>query len=147
MNSPSEIAIRDFRFPEDYPACIEIWRTVGGGVKESPSDSIEEIEKKYNHDPDLMLVACNHQEIIATVIGGFDGRRGMIYHLAVKQEYQNQGIGRQLMTEIENRLVAKGCKKMYLMMHPDHTELLAYYKSLGWFPMNILVAAKEVGFR
>ena len=53
------------------------------GVHVGRSDTPAEIEKKLARDPDLFLVAECEQQIIGSVIGGYDGRRGMIYHLAV----------------------------------------------------------------
>ena len=47
------------------------------------SDTLAEITKKVQRDPDLFLVAEADGRLIGSVIGGFDGRRGMIYHLAV----------------------------------------------------------------
>lgn len=139
--------IREFHFPDDYPACERIWKTVGGGVEFSPSDTFDEIQKKMDYSPDLFLVAEKGEQIIGTVIGGFDGRRGMVYHLAVLPENQGKGIGKALMTEVETRMVAKGCKKMYLLMQSGHPELLNFYGKLGWNQMNVLIAAKEINYR
>lgn len=147
MTLPFEGIIREFRFPEDYASCLQIWQNAGGGVNVSPSDTIEEIAKKVERDPDLFLVATIGNDIVGTVIGGFDGRRGMVYHLAVVPEHRNQGIGRQLMQEVEQRLVTKGCRKMYLMMQPGQPELMGFYNKLGWFEMNVKIAAREVNFR
>jgi ribosomal protein S18 acetylase RimI-like enzyme len=49
-------------------------------------------------------------------MGGYDGRRGMIYHLAVDHAYRARGIGKLLMDEVERRLQAKGCRKAYLLV-------------------------------
>ena len=67
------------------------------------SDTLNEIAKKVQRDPDLFLVAEVDNRLIGTVIGGYDGRRGMIYHLAVANEYRQQGIGEVLMEEVERR--------------------------------------------
>jgi GNAT superfamily N-acetyltransferase len=144
MTGPADILIKEFRFPDDYSTCVEIWQEVGGGIHLGFSDSLEEIGKKCQRDPDLFLLAFRDREAVGTVIGGFDGRRGMIYHLAVKKSAQHQGIGHMLMNEVEQRLTAKGCKKMYLMMVPDHEDLIEFYRTMGWSPMDIMVAAKEV---
>ncbi len=47
---------------------------------------LEEIKKKLQRDPDLFLQEIDN-EIVGTIIGGYDGRRGMIYHLAVKIKF------------------------------------------------------------
>jgi hypothetical protein len=79
----AEIKIREFRFPEDYQPVYELWLSIERGVHVGRSDTPAEIEKKISRDPDLFLIAeCEHA-IIGSVIGGYDGRRGLIYHLAV----------------------------------------------------------------
>ena len=69
---------------------------------------------------------------IGTVIGGFDGRRGLIYHLAVLAEYRKQGVASGLIEEVEKRLHAKGCVKCYLLSYADNTEAINFYKNRGW---------------
>jgi predicted N-acetyltransferase YhbS len=145
--SPDGWSIREFIFPDDYSACAQIWKTVGGGIKFSPSDSLEQIRMKLDYSPDLLLVATLGDQIVGTVIGGFDGRRGMIYHLAVDLAWQGKGIGKALMSEVERRIVAKGCHKMYLMMDHNHPELLDYYSRLGWQKMDVFIAAKEFNYK
>ena len=100
------------------------------------SDSPSEIEKKISRDPDLFLVAEAENRIIGSVIGGYDGRRGLIYHLAVSASCRGQGIGSRLMNEVEARLRAKGCLKCYLLVTTDNTEVETYYRQLGWQPMD-----------
>ena len=78
------------------------------------------------------------------MIGGFDGRRGMIYHLAVAASLRGQGIGNRLMSEVEARLRAKGCLKSYLLVLEDNIEATAFYEHLGWELMEgHLIYGKE----
>jgi ribosomal protein S18 acetylase RimI-like enzyme len=135
--------IREFDFLGDYEECALIWKNSGGGVQFGPSDTLEEISKKVQYGADLFLVAEINQIIVGTIIGGFDGRRGMIYHLAVLPEYRSRGIASSLLEETENRMRARGCLKMYLFMRPDHPQLLDFYNKFGWNKSNVLVAAKE----
>lgn len=135
MKAPS-IQIRDFRFPADYQSVYELWESMEKGVKVGRSDTPAEIEKKISRDPDLFLVAEADGCIIGSVIGGFDGRRGLIYHLAVSASFRGKGVGSRLMDEVEARLRAKGCLKCYLMVVPDNTEVEEYYQQRGWHPMD-----------
>ncbi len=100
------------------------------------SDTPEEIQKKLARDPDLFLVAEEDKRIIGTVIGGYDGRRGMLYHLAVAASFRGRGIGSRLMNEIESRLRAKGCIRCYLMVLTDNNEAMRYYEAHGWERMD-----------
>ncbi len=111
MNEPlhSPYILREFHYPQDFRAVITLWQAAGPGIGLGRSDTIEEIEKKLHRDPDLFLVAELDGVIVGSVLGGFDGRRGMVYHLAVKEELRGQGLGTALMDEIEGRLKSKGC--------------------------------------
>ncbi len=141
----SEVQIRQFNFPADYQQVYDLWSSIEKGVHVGRSDTLAEIEKKFSRDPDLFLVAECENEIIGSVIGGYDGRRGLIYHLAVNHAFRGQGIGSRLMDEVEERLRAKGCLKSYLLVTSDNPEVEQYYKQRGWYLMdNIHLFGKEL---
>ena len=141
----SSIRIREFCFPADYKPVFELWQSIESGVHTGRSDTPAEIEKKLTRDPDLFLVAELDGSIIGSVIGGFDGRRGLIYHLAVAAPLRGMGIGSHLMAEVESRLRAKGCLKCYLLVTHDNSEVGHYYQGHGWQHMHdILLYGKEL---
>ncbi|PWH12424.1 MAG: GNAT family N-acetyltransferase [Anaerolineae bacterium] len=140
----NEITLREFRFPEDYQAVFTLWQNAGDGLGIGPSDTPEEIYKKLQYAPDLFLLAECDSRIVGTVIGGYDGRRGMIYHLAVEPEFRGQGIGTRLMDEIEARLKAKGCRKAYLLVKQGNSAATMYEKR-GWNEMtNVRLFGKNL---
>ncbi len=124
--------IREFNLADDYEAVLSLWRSAGPGVHVGTSDTGDEIAKKLERDPDLFLVAEDGGRIVGAVLGGFDGRRGMVYHLAVSLEHRGRGVGVALMNELESRLRAKGCYKYYLQVTPDNADVSAFYERLGW---------------
>jgi ribosomal protein S18 acetylase RimI-like enzyme len=141
----AEARTREFHFPDDYPAARLLWENAGPGIQLRRSDDPEEIQKKLQRDPDLFLVADIEGKMIGTVMGGFDGRRGMVYHLAVAETYRNQGIGKLLMDELENRLRAKGCIRCYLLVTIENESAMRFYEELGWAPMtNIKTYGKDL---
>ena len=137
--------VRSIRYPEDYPAVIALWQEAGPGVHVRRSDEPEEIAKKMQRDPDLFLVAELEGHIVGAVLGGFDGRRGMMYHLAVAEERRNQGIGLALMQALEERLRALGCIRCYLLVTPDNTEAMRFYEEHGWERMPLYAYGKDIG--
>ena len=134
--------IREFNLKLDYPSVRELWQQAGPGVQLSPSDEPLEIERKLERDPDLFLVLVERGEILGTVIGGYDGRRGIVYHLAVRPERRGEGLGRALMIEIEDRLRSKGCYKYYLLVRKELDQVLTFYESLGCELMDLHVLGK-----
>ncbi|MCL5952530.1 MAG: GNAT family acetyltransferase [Chloroflexi bacterium] len=135
--------LREFRL-DDYDAVMALWQNAGPGIGISRSDGKEEIRKKLLRDPDLFLLAEEEGRIIGSVIGGFDGRRGIIYHLAVEDSYRRQGIGKRLMDEVERRLAAKGCLRCYLLVKKDAPEVIEFYDRLGWEILDLDVLAKNI---
>ncbi len=134
--SSFSIRIREFCFPADYEPVFALWRSIEKGVHTGRSDTPAEIEKKLTRDPDLFLVAEADGVIIGSVIGGYDGRRGLVYHLAVTSRFRGRGVGSRLMDELETRLRAKGCLKCYLLVTTDNPEAEIYYQQRGWQHMD-----------
>ena len=133
-------SIRVYRHPQDYQAVYDLWSRAGNGIHLRHSDEPEEIRKKTGRDPDLFLVAERDGKIIGTVLGGFDGRRGMMYHLAVEPSERFRGIGEALMAELEGRLREKGCIRYYLLVTRDNDEAISFYERRGWKRMDDLYA-------
>jgi ribosomal protein S18 acetylase RimI-like enzyme len=135
-------SIRQFIYPEDYLPVINLWKNAGEGIHLSPSDQPTEIEKKIIRDPDLFLVADYEGILIGSVIGGYDGRRGMLYHLAVEKFYRKTGTASMLLKEIERRLKLKGCLKCYLLVTPDNIDAITFYHKRGWSTMELVIMGK-----
>ncbi len=138
------IVIRRFDFSRDYPGVLHLWEGIERGIHVGPSDMPKEIAKKLLRDPDLFLVAESGDQIIGSVIGGFDGRRGFIYHLAVNASFRLQGAGGRLMSEVEDGLRERGCLRCYLFVTPDNPEGMIYYEKHGWTLMNNLPYVKDL---
>lgn len=143
MNEPA-LTIRTFVFPEDYPAVYTLWSTAGPGIHVRRSDDPDQIARKLERDPDLFLLAELDKQIVGTVLGGFDGRRGMVYHLAVAEPYRQRGIGTALMDELERRLQEKGCLRYYLLVTNDNPAAVQFYQAHGWQEMDLHIYAKDI---
>lgn len=137
--------IREFDADRDLGAVLELWRSAGPGVRLGRSDTPKEISKKLRRDPDLFLVAMDGERIVGAVLGGFDGRRGLVYHLAVAPDRRRTGLGRELMAELEARLRAKGCLKYYLLVTHENPGAVEFYRQLGWEIMPLHILGKEIG--
>lgn len=138
------VTIRTFRFPDDYEAVHQLWSNAGEGIQLRRSDTPEEIAKKVQRDPDLFLLAELDGEPVGAVMGGYDGRRGLVYHLAVRADKRKLGIGGQLMRELENRLRAKGCIKVYLLVTKNNQDAIEFYENSGWELMDLHLFGKRL---
>lgn len=144
VNLKLSVSIREFVFPQDYSTIIALWENAGDGIHVRRSDEPAEIQKKLQRDPDLFLLAEYQGEVIGSVLGGFDGRRGMMYHLAVTPEHRERGVATLLVEELERRLRLKGCIRYYLMVTKDNHAAIQYYENHGWELMDLFTYAKDL---
>jgi ribosomal protein S18 acetylase RimI-like enzyme len=139
------VSLRQYIHPQDYAAVLQLWQTAGPGIHVRRSDDPDQIELKLQRDPDLFILAEDDGQVVGTVLGGFDGRRGMMYHLAVRHDHRGQGLGEQLMTALEERLRLKGCIRYYLLVTKDNLDAIHFYEKRGWTCMDDLHAyAKNI---
>jgi hypothetical protein len=74
--------MRDFALA-DYDTVLALWRSCEG-IGLSDSDTREAIATYLARNPGLSLVATDADGVIVgAVLGGHDGRRGYLHHLAV----------------------------------------------------------------
>ena len=92
--------------PGDYAPVHALW--VSCGLDLGASDSEPEITKFLEKNPDTSLVMVESGCIIGAILGGYDGRRGLIHHLAVHPDHQGQGLGKGLVEALEKRFRAAG---------------------------------------
>ena len=48
------------------------------GLVVHQNDPAKDIERKLKVDPDLFLIGCKENEVVASVMGGYEGHRGWI---------------------------------------------------------------------
>jgi ribosomal protein S18 acetylase RimI-like enzyme len=126
-----DIAIREFTL-DDYDEVLALWLGAGPGVDRRPSDERDQVALKIARDPDLFLVATLDGRIVGVVMGGFDGRRAYVYHLAVAHGLRRRGVGGALMDELEERLRRKGALKAKCQIYTHNDASLAFFRQRGW---------------
>ncbi len=136
--------IRTFSLEADLEQVLRLWSRSSPGVQLSRSDRPEEVRKKLDRDPDLFLVAEEDGRVIGAVLGGFDGRRGLVYHLTVDEKYRRQGLGQALMEELEDRMRERGCLKAYLLVTRGNPGAVEFYERIGWERMDLHVLGKHL---
>ncbi|MHA2364681.1 MAG: GNAT family N-acetyltransferase [Candidatus Hodarchaeales archaeon] len=116
---------------EDIPEVRNLWLKVGFVL--SFSDTIPEVKRMLSHNPDLCLVGyLKDNKIIAAVLGGFDGRRGWVHHLAVHPDMRRLGYGKKIMSELTNRFKKMKIAKIKLEILDVDIDVLHFYKKIGW---------------
>jgi len=115
----------------DMVPMLNLWKaTPGLGVgKGDGEDSLRDFMQR---NPSTCLVLRIDEGIVATVLGGFDGRRGYIYHLAVHPDYQGKGYGKVLLNQVINELKSLGALKIHLFVFNDNQSATGFYHHQGW---------------
>ena len=126
----SDLLVREYA-ERDRSEVVALWNTVF--ADDPPRNAPERvIERKLATQRKLFLVAERRGRVVGTVLGGYDGFRGWVYHLAVAPEHRRAGFGRALMSEIERRLHALGCPKINLQIRAHNSGVRAFYERLGF---------------
>lgn len=115
---------------KSYIEVIELWKKTGISV--SSSDTKEELEKMYNRNPQLFLLGKMKEKVVGVVMGGFDGRRGYLHHLAIDPEYQKKGYGRLMVDNLIKKFRKLGVHKVHLFIEKNNKEVVKFYQNLGW---------------
>jgi ribosomal protein S18 acetylase RimI-like enzyme len=134
------VTIREFAW-DDYPAVVALWTAVLGGIK--PEDERPRLADTLARNPGLFLVAEEAGQVVGTVLGTFDGRRGYLYHVAVAPACQRRGIAGALLAEVEARLWVLGAQKLHLRTHRENAGAIAFYRSIGWEPDGPVAALRK----
>jgi ribosomal protein S18 acetylase RimI-like enzyme len=125
----TEVLIRQVH--DDEPtAILQMWQAAGV-TPPSASDSIEGLTRLIREPAALLLVATIDDQIVGSVIGGWDGWRGNIYRLAVVPEHRRKGIARQLVAEISAELFAKGATRLSALVEHEHQWAMDFWDSVS----------------
>jgi len=126
----------------DLTASISLWWEVGLTI--GASDTIPELELFISLNPTTSLVGWLDDQLVATVLGGFDGRRGLVHHLAVASIHQGKGFGRVMMEELDRRYQAMGVVKYSFWIEPRNQKVIEFYRHLGYEMRDLITISKTL---
>jgi ribosomal protein S18 acetylase RimI-like enzyme len=119
----------------DYSRLLSLWLSAGLTI-----DFWDEKASwlwSLNHFGTHYLAAEDQGEIVGSVLGAFEGRRGWIYHLAVLPRLQHHGIGTALMEAAEQSLWVAGCRKVNLLIENHNRAVIPFYLNQGYNASNV----------
>lgn len=127
--------------PEDYDAVSALWRE-SAGVEVAEGDDCDSLRAYLDRNRGLSRVIEAEGQIIGAALCGHDGRRGLIYHLAISRQHQGQGLGRRLVEECTAGLRAAGIKRILILVAADNDRGRAFWESLGF---ETIAGARPMG--
>lgn len=141
VNTPMKI--RAYK-ESDKDEVISLWNECG--LVAPQNDPAKDIERKLKVDRDLFLVGCNDNEVVASVMGGYEGHRGWINYLAVKPSEQRKGYGQAIMRAVEAILKDKGCPKINLQVRTANAAVISFYLAIGYGKDDVVGLGKRLEY-
>lgn len=118
--------------PKDFFAANALWSFTKGVVLRE-DDTLESFSRFLERNPDCCYGAWQGRDLlVGAIMAGHDGRRGYLYHLAVKPSYRRQGIGRSLVEKTTAAMDAQGIKKFHAFVKRHNITASAFWKNLSW---------------
>ncbi len=124
------IAIRRCR-PDEAQVVLELWAQSRSGHATTP-DRLEDVERLITDSQAALLVAEREEEIVGALIAGWDGWRGNMYRLAVREGHRRQGIGIALTRAGEEYLRSRGARRITALVAFDDETAGAFWQSAGY---------------
>jgi len=137
---------------DDVEAVLAFWSVAT--TEPSSTDDAGALRTLLADAPDALLLAVETgesptDEVVGSVIAGWDGWRGTVYRLAVAPAHRRQGIATRLVAAAEASLRARGARRMHLIVgmgtagaHADTAE--AFWRSAGYLPTGQLRMVKDL---
>jgi len=124
-----------FRFgttePSDIAEILEFW-TDHAENNSRPTDSSEALLGLIVRDPEALILAIENDEIVGTVIAGWNGWRCCLYRLAVRQDKRKQGIGKLLVDQAIERFRTFGGSRIDAMILDENETAHKAWASYGF---------------
>ncbi len=114
------------------------------GVNLTDADTEEVIRSFLARNPGMSFAAAAGGRIVGTILGGHDGRRGYMYHLAVDAAWRKRGIGRGLADACLNALKAAGIQKVHVFVYTTNAAGLAFWEAAGWTRRTDIYAVSKI---
>ncbi|RAP73387.1 GNAT family N-acetyltransferase [Paenibacillus montanisoli] len=116
---------------QDYDQMVELWSAIEG-LAISGADSKSNIDFYLKRNKGFSFVYEADGRIAGTILCGHDGRRGFIYHVAVKPEFRNQNIGQQMADLCLGKLKEAGIEKCHIFVLDDNEGGNRFWSRTGW---------------
>jgi len=124
----------------DAQAVLELWEQARSEHASTP-DRLDDVECLIDDSPAALLVAERNGEIVGALIAGWDGWRGNMYRLAVRDDQRRQGVGLALTRSGEDYLRQCGAGRVTALVAFDDEVAGGFWESAG-YPLD-----REIGRR
>lgn len=127
----------------DVDSLIALWQACG--LTRPWNDPYKDISFSRQGADSTILVAERDGRIIASVMVGHDGHRGMLYYVAVDPALRRAGLGRAAVRAAEAWLGQRGVWKVNLLVRSENDAVRGFYESLGYEINPVFCMARKIG--
>ncbi len=106
--------------PGDYDQAVALWRRCDG-VEIAEGDDRPSYVRYLDRNPGLSYAAVIADTLIGAALCGHDGRRGLVYHLAVAPEHRGRGIGKEILKKALAGLRECGISRVLILVANDNS--------------------------
>jgi ribosomal protein S18 acetylase RimI-like enzyme len=124
----------------DVPAVVDLWAQARSAHASTP-DRLDDVERLVGESPAALLVADRDGEVVGVLIAAWDGWRGNMYRLAVRDGNRREGIGLALARAGEDYLRRCGARRVTALVAFDDEVAGGFWESAG-YPLD-----REIGRR
>lgn len=117
---------------KDYDEIYALWMSCVGMGLNSLDDSKDGIAKFLERNPETCFVALVNERIVGVIMVGTDGRRGYIYHTAVRPDFRKQGIAKALVNTALSAVERLGIGKVALVVFGRNKVGNEFWESMGF---------------
>jgi len=112
-------------------AVLAFWQ-VAAEDAHRPVDTPEALATLLLRDPEALILATEGDEIVATIVAGWDGWRCHVYRLAVRPERRGEGIGKTMIAAAEERFRGLGGTRADAMVLDDNAPAHGIWSASGY---------------
>lgn len=116
----------------DESALFDLWEACG--LVTPWNDVAADLALARSCKSAQVFVACYGPELLGSIMVGFDGHRGWLYYLCVREEARARGLGGALVHRAETWLIGHGVPKVQLLVRETNLGVCDFYARAGYHP-------------
>ncbi len=126
------MATHDFRPVEEteIASVVALWQACD--LTRPWNDPDKDIAFARSGPASDLLVMVEDETVIASVMVGHDGHRGIVYYVATHPDHQRKGLGAAAMRAAEGWLRQRGVWKINLLVRAENEAVRSFYEKLGY---------------
>jgi ribosomal protein S18 acetylase RimI-like enzyme len=114
----------------DVHVIAQLWERAG--LPPSSRGFRNEIARLRRRDPELVIIALMDAQIVGAIAGSYDGRTAMLSRLAVEERARRRGVGRRLVSALQEQMVELGALTDELVVLDGGERADAFWRALGF---------------